>query len=48
MVYASAAPDGTNGNIYAPVRRLAEKAADLILGNEGLAPMTDVDWYRAG
>ena len=28
----------TNGNIYAPVMMLAEKAADLILGNTPLAP----------
>ncbi len=35
----------TNGNIYAPVMMLAEKAADLILGNTPLAP-EDVDWYR--
>ncbi|HZI45938.1 MAG TPA: choline dehydrogenase, partial [Ilumatobacter sp.] len=35
----------TNGNIYAPVMMLAEKAADLILGNTPLAP-EHVDWYR--
>jgi choline dehydrogenase len=28
----------TNGNIYAPVMMLAEKAADLVLGNAPLAP----------
>jgi choline dehydrogenase len=28
----------TNGNIYAPVMMIAEKAADLILGNTPLAP----------
>jgi choline dehydrogenase len=31
-------PYVTNGNIYAPVMMLAEKAADLILGNEPLPP----------
>ena len=33
-------PYVTNGNIYAPVMMLAEKAADLILGNTPLAPET--------
>jgi choline dehydrogenase len=28
----------TNGNIYAPIMMLAEKSADLILGNTPLAP----------
>jgi len=36
----------TNGNIYAPVMMLAEKAADLILGNTPL-PAEHVDFYRA-
>ena len=36
----------TNGNIYAPVMMMAEKAADLILGNTPLAP-EPVDFYRA-
>ena len=35
----------TNGNIYAPVMMLAEKAADLILGNTPLAE-ADVPFYR--
>ena len=35
---ASAMPYVTNGNIYAPVMMLAEKAADLILGNTPLPP----------
>jgi choline dehydrogenase len=37
VVDASAMPYVTNGNIYAPVMMLAEKAADLILGNTALA-----------
>jgi choline dehydrogenase len=35
---ASAMPYVTNGNIYAPVVMLAEKAADLIRGNTPLTP----------
>ena len=42
---ASAMRYVTNGNIYAPVMMLAEKAADLILGNTPLPPER-VDWYR--
>jgi len=42
---ASAMPYITNGNIHAPVLMLAEKAADLILGREPLAPEY-VDFYR--
>ncbi len=38
-------PYVTNGNIYAPVMMLAEKAADLILGNTPLAP-SDAQFYR--
>ena len=38
VVDASAMPYVTNGNIYAPVMMLAEKAADLILGNTPLQP----------
>jgi choline dehydrogenase len=45
VVDASAMRYVTNGNIYAPVMMLAEKAADLILGNTPLAP-EPVDWYR--
>jgi choline dehydrogenase len=45
VVDASAMRYVTNGNIYAPVMMMAEKAADLILGNTPLPP-EPVDWYR--
>jgi choline dehydrogenase len=49
VVDASAMPYVTNGNIYAPVMMLAEKAADLIRGDAPL-PASDAPWYdlRAG
>ncbi len=46
VVDASAMRYVTNGNIYAPVMMMAEKAADLILGNTPLAPES-LPYYRA-
>jgi choline dehydrogenase len=45
VVDASAFPSVPNGNIYAPVMMVAEKAADLVLGNAPLPP-SNVEFYR--
>jgi choline dehydrogenase len=45
VVDAAAMPYITNGNIYAPVMMMAEKAADLILGNTPLLA-EPLEFYR--
>ena len=45
VVDASAMRYVTNGNIYAPVMMLAEKSADLLLGNTPLEPQR-IPFYR--
>ena len=45
VIDASVMPYVTNGNIYAPVMMVAEKAADIMLGNTPLAP-EPIEFYR--
>lgn len=45
VVDASVMPSVSNGNIYGPVMMVAEKAADLVLGNTPLPP-ADAPFYR--
>ena len=45
IVDGSVLPYITNGNLYAPIMMIAEKSADIILGNQPLRP-EKFDFYR--
>jgi choline dehydrogenase len=45
IVDGSVMPYITNGNLYAPIMMIAEKSADIILGNQPLKPEKS-DFYR--
>jgi len=45
IVDGSVLPYITNGNLYAPIMMIAEKSADIILGNQPLKPEKP-DFYR--